>query len=95
MSKVYHRNNTGNELEKKFLEMDKYMKNQPLPKERKEFEALTVEIDELTAEKSALEARFNSGETLTDVAAMSARYDEISRILDDKEMRWLELSELS
>lgn len=64
-------------------------------KERKEFEALTVEIDELTAEKSALEARFNSGETLTDVAAMSARYDEISRILDDKEMRWLELSELS
>lgn len=64
-------------------------------KERKEFEALTVEIDELNAEKSALEARFNSGETLTDVAAMSARYDEISRILDDKEMRWLELSELS
>ncbi len=64
-------------------------------KERKEFEALSTEIDELTAEKSALEARFNSGETLTDVAAMSARYDEISRILDEKEMRWLELSELS
>ena len=62
-------------------------------KERKEFEALTAEIDELTAEKEALEAKFNSGEQLDDVATLSARYEEIKSLLDDKELRWLELSE--
>ena len=62
-------------------------------KERKELEALTKEIDELTAEKNELEARFNSGETLTDVAAMSQRYEQVKDLLDEKEMRWLELSE--
>lgn len=62
-------------------------------KERKELESLTKEIDELTAEKDELEARFNSGETLTDVAAMSQRYEQVKELLDEKEMRWLELSE--
>ncbi len=62
-------------------------------KERQEFEALEKEMAELNGEKSALEARFNSGEQLTDVAALSARYEEIKNILDEKELRWLELSE--
>ena len=62
-------------------------------RERQEFEALTAEIDSLTAEKKALEERFNSGETLTDAAALSARYNEVSELLDEKELRWLELSE--
>ena len=62
-------------------------------KERKEFESLTEEIDRLNEEKEAMEAKFNSGETLTDVAAMSTRYEEIKSLLDDKELRWLELSE--
>lgn len=61
--------------------------------ERKELERLTAEIDELTAEKSALEERFNSGEQLDDIAAMARRYEEVKTLLDDKEMRWLELSE--
>lgn len=63
-------------------------------KERKEFEALTEEIDKLTTEKAELDAIFNSGQMLTDVASLSARYDEITHLLDEKEMRWLELSEL-
>lgn len=62
-------------------------------KERKEFEALTAEIDSLTAEKKALYALFASGETIADIAEKSARYDELSALLDEKEMRWLELSE--
>ena len=62
-------------------------------KERKEFEALTAEIEALTSEKAELDRLFNSGETLTDVASMSARYQKISDQLDEKEMRWLELSE--
>ncbi len=64
-------------------------------KERKEFESLTEEIDILTREKKELDNIFNSGETLTNVDALSARYNELTSILDEKEMRWLELSELT
>ncbi len=64
-------------------------------KERKEFEALTEEIDRLNAEKAALDAIFASGETIDDIAAKSMRYDEIRDLLDEKELRWLELSEKS
>lgn len=38
MSEVYHRNNTGKELRKGFLELDASMKSKPLPIERSEFE---------------------------------------------------------
>lgn len=62
-------------------------------KERKEFEALTEEIEILTQEKSQLEALFNSGEEIGDVASKAQRYSELQEILDEKEMRWLELSE--
>ena len=62
-------------------------------KERKEFEALEIEIEKLNAEKTELDRLFNSGETITDVAEKSARYTEIINLLDEKEMRWLELSE--
>lgn len=62
-------------------------------KEKKEFEALTAEIDSLTAEKNELEQLFNSGAEIYDVAAKAARYSELKEILDGKEMRWLELSE--
>ena len=64
-------------------------------KERKEFETLTEEIDSLTAEKAELEAAFNSGEVVDDILGKSARYEEIKAMLDEKELRWLELSEKS
>lgn len=64
-------------------------------KERKEFETLTEEIDSLTAEKAELEDAFNSGEVVDDILGKSARYEEIKAILDEKELRWLELSEKS
>lgn len=63
-------------------------------KERKEFEQLTESIDRLTEEKRLIDERFASGEVIDDVAALSARYSEISELLDEQEMRWLELSEL-
>lgn len=62
-------------------------------KERKELEALTKEIDELTEEKNALEALFNSGSEIDTIAEKAKRYSELKEILDEKEMRWLELSE--
>jgi ATP-binding cassette subfamily F protein uup len=62
-------------------------------KERKELEQLTEEIDQLTKEKQELEQLFNSGEAISDIDAKSRRYTELSSILDEKEFRWLELSE--
>lgn len=62
-------------------------------KERKEFEELTSEIDRLNNEKQQLEELFNSGEAISDIDAKSRRYTELKDILDEKEMRWLELSE--
>lgn len=62
-------------------------------KERKEFESLEAEIEALTAEKEELSRKFSSGEALDDVAALSARFSEVQELLDEKEMRWLELSE--
>lgn len=64
-------------------------------KERKEFEALTDEIEALNNEKAELEAKFNSGDKLDDIVALSARYEEVKSLLDEKEMRWLELEERS
>lgn len=62
-------------------------------KERKEFEQLEAELEALNAEKDALDALFNSGETITDIAEKSQRYTELTALIDEKEMRWLELSE--
>ena len=62
-------------------------------KEKRELEQLTDEIDRLTAEKAALDEIFNSGQTIDDVTAKAARYQELSHLLDEKEMRWLELSD--
>lgn len=64
-------------------------------KERKEYEALTVEIEKLTQEKDTLESLFNSGENISDVAEKAARYSQLKELLDEKEMRWLELDELN
>lgn len=62
-------------------------------KEQREFDSLMDEIEKLTAEKEELEAAFNSGE-VDDIVAKSARYEEVKSLLDEKEMRWLELSEI-
>lgn len=64
-------------------------------KERKEFETLTTEIDALTAEREALEQAFADGSIIDDIEAKSKRYNEVKDLLDEKEMRWLELSELA
>lgn len=62
-------------------------------KERNEFELLTIEIEQLTTEKEELDILFNSGKEIHDIIEKSARYNDIKQLLDEKEMRWLELSE--
>ena len=61
-------------------------------KEERELGQLTTDIEALTREKEELDALFASGETIEDVATKAARYQEVKDLLDEKEMRWLELS---
>lgn len=62
--------------------------------ERKEFERLEAEIAELEKENEALSAQLSSGELSPDeLMAASHRVGEIIELIDDKTMRWLELSE--
>lgn len=62
-------------------------------KERKEFDMLTKELDLLNNEKHELEMLFNSGAVIKDMDSKSKRYNELTDIIDEKELRWLELSE--
>ena len=62
-------------------------------KERKEFDMLTKELDLLNAEKHELEMLFNSGAVINDMNSKSKRYNELTDIINEKELRWLELSE--
>jgi ATP-binding cassette subfamily F protein uup len=64
-------------------------------KEQRELEALEAEIEALNAEKAALEGQLSSGVLAYEaLQAASARVGEIISILDQKELRWLELSEI-
>ena len=65
-------------------------------KERKEFEALEVEIPLLEAEKAELETAMSSGTLSNDeLLAKSERIAKVIEEIDEKTMRWLELSELA
>lgn len=65
-------------------------------KERKEFEALDVEIPLLEAEKAELETAMSSGTLSNDeLLAKSERIATVIEEIDEKTMRWLELSELA
>lgn len=62
--------------------------------EKREFELLTAEIESLENEKSLIETEISRGDLNNDeLFSKSKRHGEIVKILDDKEMRWLELSE--
>jgi ABC transport system ATP-binding/permease protein len=64
-------------------------------KEKREFELLENEISELTKEKENITAKLNSGEApFEELQKLSLRIGEITQLLDEKEFRWLELSEL-
>lgn len=65
-------------------------------KEKREFEQLEKEIPELTSEKEAITQKLNSGDTpYEELQQLSVRIGEISKLLDEKELRWLELSEIN
>jgi len=64
-------------------------------KEKREFEELERDIAQLTREKIEVTEKLNSGAIPFDqLQQLSIRIGEVSQLLDDKELRWLELSEL-
>ncbi len=65
-------------------------------KEKREFETLEQEIHRLTREKQAITDQLNSGAAPFDeLQRLSIRIGEIGQVLDDKELRWLELNEIA
>lgn len=64
-------------------------------KEKREFEDLEKEIAQLNAEKNEITDKLNSGAAPFDqLQQLSIRISEIGQMLDNKELRWLELSEI-
>jgi len=64
-------------------------------KEKREFETLQKEIAALDKEKTAVTEKLNNGSAPFDeLQQLSLRIGEISNLLDAKELRWLELSEI-
>lgn len=70
-------------------------KRQPSFKEKREFELLEKEIEALNEEKTTVTEKLNNGNTpFEELQKLSVRIGEITQLLDEKEIRWLELSEL-
>lgn len=64
-------------------------------KEKREYEQLTQEIEKLADEQKKLEEALCSGTlSVEELTEKSKRLPEIKDELDEKEMRWLELSEM-
>jgi ATP-binding cassette subfamily F protein uup len=65
-------------------------------KEKREFESLAKEIEELSREKELINQKLNSGSTgFEELQKLSNRIGEVTQLLDEKELRWLELSEVA
>jgi len=77
--------NPGNKPEKK----------KPSFKEKREFEELEKEIAALNNEKASITVKLEDNTTPFDeLQRLSQRIGEVQNLLDEKELRWLELSEL-
>ncbi len=63
-------------------------------KENREYEQLTQEIAGLEAESETISKSMNSETDYQKLQQMGARLQEIRTLLDEKELRWLELDEL-
>jgi ATP-binding cassette subfamily F protein uup len=63
-------------------------------KEKREFEQIQQDIANLEKEKQTITEKMNDGSLPFDqLQQLSVRISEITNLLDEKELRWLELSE--
>ena len=64
-------------------------------KEKRELETLESDLENLQKEKAGLEAQLSQGNlSFEALQTATARFAAVSALIDEKEMRWLELSEL-
>ncbi|HEX6334380.1 MAG TPA: ABC-F family ATP-binding cassette domain-containing protein [Flavisolibacter sp.] len=64
-------------------------------KEQREFDMLEKELNDLDEERRAISAELETGLPFERLQEISQRISTINRLIDEKEMRWLELSELA
>ena len=83
--------NTNNKPNAEWKQREK--SNKMTFKEKKEFETLETELVALNEEKKQIESVFQSGIDSNEIVKLSNRYEELKSIIDEKELRWLELSE--
>jgi ATP-binding cassette subfamily F protein uup len=70
-------------------------KKKPSFNEKREFEMLEKEIKKLNEEKNIISERLSSANLeYTEIEKLSTRFETIAKEIDQKEMRWLELSDL-
>ncbi len=71
------------------------VKRKPSFNEKREFDSLEKEMKNLAKEKDTITEQLTAG-TLeyAEIEKLSARFKEISELIDQKELRWLELSDL-
>ena len=99
---MYKRQLEKTEKEKKKTEQPQSTPNNSVEKKRKlsfkerqEMQQLETDMEQLNTEKTIIETALNSGNlSPEELVAQSNRIAEIIAILDEKEMRWLELSEI-
>jgi ATP-binding cassette subfamily F protein uup len=64
-------------------------------KDKREFESLEKEIADLSKEKETIAGKLNNSKTpFEELQRLSIRIGELTKLLDEKEIRWLELSEV-
>ncbi|MDQ1769452.1 ATP-binding cassette domain-containing protein [Labilibaculum sp. A4] len=62
--------------------------------EKREFEQLEIDIETLTSEKEEIEIAMSSGNLSNDeLMEKASRIEKVIELIDEKEFRWLELSE--
>ena len=84
-----------NKIEKPKREKPKDVVKKPSYKQKLEYESLENEIQSLETEKSEIINRLNSGkENLETLHELSIRFGEIEKLIDEKTIRWMELSEI-
>ena len=70
-------------------------KRKPSFNEKREFELLEKEIKQLTEEKASITEKLQDASlAYAAIEKLSNRFSEITTLMDDKELRWLELSEV-
>lgn len=63
-------------------------------KEQKEYESLTIELVELENEKKDITAKLETVTDYAEIEKLGRRMLEIDALVDEKELRWLELDEI-